>query len=136
SRVYAIGPGPDDFAVLPIAAGERRLRAEVQRFRAAIESRRGPALRRGLDQQSWYLGRLLLGPAAERLGRARRLLVVPDGVLHLVPFGALHDPSSGAGERARYLVETLPLHVVSSITLQARLASAPRATATRVVGFG
>ncbi len=39
------------------------------------------------------LSRELLGPAASEL-KARRLVVVPDGALHLIPFGALPDPSS------------------------------------------
>jgi len=39
------------------------------------------------------LSRELLGPAAKDL-KARRLIVVPDGALHLIPFGALPDPTS------------------------------------------
>ena len=38
------------------------------------------------------LGRLLLGPVAPLLA-GRRLVVVPDGALHYVPFGALPDPA-------------------------------------------
>lgn len=41
------------------------------------------------------LSRKLLGPAASRLGK-KRLLVVADGVLHLVPFAALPDPAEPA----------------------------------------
>ena len=37
------------------------------------------------------LGRLLLSPLAARLGRARRIIVAPDGELWLVPFAALRD---------------------------------------------
>jgi CHAT domain-containing protein len=39
----------------------------------------------------------LLAPVADRLAR-RRLLVVPDGALHLLPFAALPDPAVQAGE--------------------------------------
>ncbi|HSS49137.1 MAG TPA: CHAT domain-containing tetratricopeptide repeat protein [Thermoanaerobaculia bacterium] len=39
------------------------------------------------------LSRELLGPLAKEL-TARRLVVVPDGALHLIPFGALPDPTS------------------------------------------
>ncbi len=47
------------------------------------------------------LGRLLLGPLAGRLG-SRRLVVVADGALHLLPFAALPRPagSPGAGRSA------------------------------------
>ncbi|MEL6301316.1 MAG: CHAT domain-containing tetratricopeptide repeat protein [Pseudomonadota bacterium] len=34
-------------------------------------------------------GRLLLGPFAEKLARAKRVAIVPDGALHYVPFDAL-----------------------------------------------
>jgi CHAT domain-containing protein/tetratricopeptide (TPR) repeat protein len=37
------------------------------------------------------LGKMLIGPAADRLGK-KRLLVVTDGALEYVPFGALHSP--------------------------------------------
>ncbi len=45
------------------------------------------------------LSRLLLGPVAGKLG-SKRLLIVSDGALQYVPFGALPKPQSGrAGER-------------------------------------
>ena len=135
SRVYAVGPGPDEFAVLPVELGEKALRDEVERFRELVERRRGTLLRRELDEQSARLGRILLGPAASRMARAQRLLIVPDRVLHLVPFAALRDPSVPG--RARYAVEALPLHVVSSVTLYAQI-TRPRqdAAGASVVGFG
>ncbi len=37
------------------------------------------------------LSKILLGPVAEQLGQ-KRLLIVPDGKLHYLPFGALPDP--------------------------------------------
>lgn len=45
-----------------------------------------------LPQVAAEISRQLLGPAASLLG-AKRLLVVGDGALHLVPFAALPDPS-------------------------------------------
>lgn len=48
------------------------------------------------------LGRMLLGPVADQLGK-KRLLIVADGALQYVPFGALTKPQSGnagsGGER-------------------------------------
>ncbi|MBW8878636.1 MAG: CHAT domain-containing protein [Acidobacteria bacterium] len=41
------------------------------------------------------LGRMLLGPVADRLDR-QRLVLVPDGALEYVPFGALPEPGGGA----------------------------------------
>ena len=45
------------------------------------------------------LSRTLLGPVAERLGD-RRLVVVADGALQVVPFGALPEPAPAAMEAA------------------------------------
>jgi CHAT domain-containing protein/tetratricopeptide (TPR) repeat protein len=39
------------------------------------------------------LSRMLLGPVAGQLGK-KRLLIVADGMLHYIPFGALPDPNS------------------------------------------
>jgi CHAT domain-containing protein/tetratricopeptide (TPR) repeat protein len=43
------------------------------------------------------LSRILLGPVWSQAVRARRLVVVPDGALHLLPFGALPAPARGKG---------------------------------------
>lgn len=133
SRVYAVGPGPEEFDVRPLGVAGAELRRQVTRFRELVESRRGTLLRGAVEAQSESLGRLLLAPVAERLARAERVLVVPDGVLHLLPFAALADPS----KPGRYLVESKPLHVVSSVTLFARLCrgTRPPTGSAEVVGF-
>jgi CHAT domain-containing protein len=48
-----------------------------------------------LTKVSAELSRLLIGPVASQLG-TKRLLVVSDGVLHLIPFAALTNPSNPA----------------------------------------
>ena len=56
------------------------------------------------------LAEMLLGPVAVELGDSR-LVVVPDGALHYLPFGALPDPAHGAGVEPlleRHEVVTLP----------------------------
>ncbi|HKQ73805.1 MAG TPA: CHAT domain-containing tetratricopeptide repeat protein [Blastocatellia bacterium] len=53
--------------------------------------------------QAAALSRILLGPAASQLG-AKRLLIVPDGALQYLPFGALPAPEperQGAGEAGK-----------------------------------
>ncbi len=52
------------------------------------------------------LGRILLEPVGERIGSADHLIIVPQGVLHQVPFLALPD------EQGRYLVETHALSLL------------------------
>lgn len=78
------------------------------------------------------LSRLLLGPLAGQLG-TRRLVIVPDGALHALPFAALPEPmpaATGAGARAPLLIER---HEVSSLPSASVLAllRAPRARRTR-----
>ncbi|HEX6899121.1 MAG TPA: CHAT domain-containing tetratricopeptide repeat protein [Thermoanaerobaculia bacterium] len=54
------------------------------------------------------LSQLLLAPAAGKL-TGRRLVVVPDGALHLLPFAALPEPPPGGGPLiARREVVTVP----------------------------
>ncbi len=60
-----------------MAASEKRRQREEAR-RATVE-----------------LGRLLLGPVAGAL-EDKRLLIVPDGILHYIPFAALPDPAAAA----------------------------------------
>jgi CHAT domain-containing protein/tetratricopeptide (TPR) repeat protein len=68
------------------------------------------------------LSRQLLGPFQDHL-RARRLLVVPDGVLHYVPFAAL--PAGGPGETAPLLLDHV-IVTLPSASAAALLQSAPR----------
>jgi CHAT domain-containing protein len=72
---------------------------------------------------------------ARRIRQAERVLVVPDGPLHVIPFAALADPSAEAG--FRYLVEAKPVSVAASLTVFVELARNRRATASRrLVAFG
>src|SRR5438876_9712651 len=60
----------------------------------------------------------LLRPAESLLANADRLLIVPDGALHLLPFEALMRASD------HYLVEWKPLNTVVSATVFAELKKA------------
>ena len=128
SHLFVVGPGPNDFRVVPVAASPEDFRRRVEEFRAAIASRN-----RRVRQLGAPLGRLLLLPAASEIARAERLLIVPDGPLQLLPFAALPDPN----RPERYLIESKPLHVAYSATVfgeQKRLRA--RRVATRFVAFG
>jgi CHAT domain-containing protein len=54
------------------------------------------------------LSRMLLQPAAGLLGGSRRLLVVPDGALHYIPFAALPAPGSAEPLAATHEVVSSP----------------------------
>jgi len=67
-------------------------------------------LRGSADFKGWAGGarlrRMLLGPFEERLGRGiKKLIIVPDGVLHYLPFEALvrEEPGASAAVKARPL---------------------------------
>jgi CHAT domain-containing protein len=65
------------------------------------------------------LSRTLLGPVADQLGK-KRLLIVADGTLHYVPFGALPDPNSlkaSAGGWQPLVVEHEIVNMPSASTL-------------------
>lgn len=130
-RVYAVGPGADDFAVLPLAAGGRALRSAVRSAREGIDAHRG-TLGRERDRATRRLAALLLAPVAGPLARATEVVVAPDGPLYLVPWAALPSPLDG-----RPLVTSKALQAVSSMTLYDTLSRAPASDdRTEVVGFG
>ncbi|MFP5285674.1 MAG: CHAT domain-containing protein, partial [Thermoanaerobaculia bacterium] len=76
------------------------------------------------------LYRELIAPVAELVARSERVLILPDGPLHRLPFGALaHD--------GRFLIEEKPLHTALSLTAYGTLrAFAPAAGPTKLVAFG
>ncbi len=75
------------------------------------------------------LSDILLAPIARELSRYRRLVIVADGVLLRIPFGALPSPGDAAGERpliADHEVVSLPSVGVLA-TLRQQLAGRPTA---------
>jgi len=121
--LFAVGPGRDDFMAVRIDVTLAKLRADVGRFRRLLQAV-SPLGTGPLRAMAAELGATLLGPVADRIARAERLLILPDGPLHLIPFAALADPSSPAG--GRYLVEARPVHTAASATVFAEIAKARR----------
>jgi CHAT domain-containing protein/Tfp pilus assembly protein PilF len=91
SYLWAVGDGSFRSFVLPpekeIAALARQLHEELSTVEAGAGSRR--------KDVAEELSRLLLGPVWPEASRYRRLIVVPDAALHLVPFAALPVPGAG-----------------------------------------
>ena len=100
-----------DVERLPIGRGD--LGDKIADLRRLIE-RHIPGEVEKLHQQGAALYDLLLAPAAGALANAERILVVPDGPLHGLPFAALR-------RKGRYLVEWKPVHLASSATVYAEL---------------
>jgi len=99
-------------------------RAQIEAATREVYSRLGvlaPGDKR-LEPAAASLSRMLLGPIAGRLGN-RRLLIVADGELSYLPFGALPVPEPGAPTApllARH--EITHAHSASAVALQRRLA--------------
>ncbi len=74
---------------------------------------------RQFQQISRALYATLLKPAEEQIGASRRLLILPDGPLHALPFAALLRRGTFAAES--YLVEWKPIHVAQSATVYRQL---------------
>lgn len=138
---YSIGPGATSvFVVAPggrprlrvaqLGVGEAELTQKVMLFRAALE-RRGA----GPEDRASDLGRALydqlVAPVEPYLQHAARLVIVPDGPLHDLAFGALLRADATAG--SQYLIEWKPLHVAPSGAAYAQLRTQRRAVGTTLV---
>lgn len=80
-------------AVLPPRA---QIEPRVQAVHEALRRDLTAAGEARLATELAELARLLLGPVSDRLA-GRRLLIVPDGVLHLLPFGVLPVAAAAGG---------------------------------------
>ena len=125
--LFVVVPGKP-LAVHEIPFGAEEIQKEVARFTGLLlnsENRLGSRPRTGLQEVGRDLYRKLVGLAEAAVAGQQRILLVPDGALHLLPFGALVrdlPPPPGAGDRpAQYLVEWKPLHSVLSATVYAGL---------------
>jgi CHAT domain-containing protein len=113
------------YALPPRAEIERAARRVYDELRSVAS---GPAEARAEAKEAAVLSRQVLGPAAARLG-TRRLVIVPDGALHYLPFAALPEPASAAvpgGEPLLVRHEIVSLPSASVLALQRGRAAARR----------
>jgi CHAT domain-containing protein/Tfp pilus assembly protein PilF len=86
-------------------------------FRTAITSKDDQYTPQKVAEASANLGQLILQPAAAQLGN-KRLLIVPDGVLHYTPFPALTiSPTAGQITNVPLIVEHEIITLPSASTL-------------------
>ncbi len=115
--------------VKTLPLGEQELRGEVERVLELQKRRSAPHLyTKPLRRAGERLYQALIQPAEESIAGSDRVLIVPDGPLHLLPFALLvRKPGRGHGDRDfEYLVEWKPLHSVLSATVYAELKSQRR----------
>jgi len=89
SYAWVIGDGIFEVTELP---SEPEIEALVRSVFSELRVNRSSGARTEQDQLE-QLGQMLLGAVATKLG-GKRLAIVPDGVLHYLPFAVLGDPRS------------------------------------------
>lgn len=105
---------------LPIASAD--IGSAVNDVRNAIVNRRQSAITYG-DK----LYTLLITPLALR--DQERLIIVPHGALHYLPFQALHSPGG-------FLIQQHPIALAPSAAIAVQLAARPQTVASNLVAFG
>src|SRR6185503_6390258 len=95
------------FAVVRLSGDRQALVGQIRRFRAALA---GQAPIAEVQAQAQALYRRLIGPAREHI-RGQRLVIVPHGILHYLPFAALRSPAG------RWLVEDFALSTLPSASV-------------------
>ena len=119
-------------SVYTLPVGEKALRDQVEEYRKLIADR-SPEGRSALNRRARELYDLLVKPAEAPIAQASRVLLIPDGPLHVLPFAALRR------NEKQYLVEWKPLHTIVSATLYAEVKKKrdePRHPALQLVAFG
>jgi hypothetical protein len=131
-------PATSRMSVIELPIGDRALRAKVEQFRKGIQD--PTELGDAWVHQSKELYTLLIEPATRWIAASDRLVISPDGPLHVLPFGALVTEESisvGGRTRPRFWIERKPLHVVGSGTLYAELKKGRRQSGVvSLVAFG
>jgi len=119
-QVWVVGPGEIRTSAIPIKRDE--LVELVEGFRNSVV--RG---RRNAIANADKLGSALIAPLG--LSPGQRLVFVPHGPLHYLPFQALRVDG-------RYLIETHPVAVVPSMTIATQLAQRGGHVDATLVAFG
>lgn len=93
-----------------VATSAQMLRAASEQFTRALRS--------GDEREASLLGvklhRQLIAPIADRIGRARALVIIPGESLAVIPFAALRDP------HGKYLFERASIAYAPSVAIAAR----------------
>src|SRR5215203_5663160 len=114
SFLWAMTATTLDSFVLPARAEVEQAARQLHQDLSAFD----PAARGREAEDAAALGRMLLGPVADRLAGGR-LVVVPDGALEYVPFGALPVPGGAETVVERHEVVYLPS--ASALAVQRRV---------------
>ncbi|HEX6899896.1 MAG TPA: CHAT domain-containing tetratricopeptide repeat protein [Thermoanaerobaculia bacterium] len=125
TQVFVLS-GDGRVAASKLPMGTDEIQRQLERFHAALENRLTGSDQAVLDPLR-QLYRFFLEPVEPLLEGADRLLILPDGPLHAVPWAALvREPAPQgppAGRSWQFLVEWKPFSVALSATVWAELKS-------------
>jgi CHAT domain-containing protein len=111
----------------------RSLRLQLDALRLGgmqrLQGEHGERLLQRVRSHLQALHTMLWAPLAGALGGRRRVVVVPHGPLHYLPFAALHDG-------AQWLVDGHDLSLAPSVAWAAQALAAPAAPPRRVLALG
>lgn len=122
SRLQVWVVGPDSIRTQSIAVTRDELTDLVDTFRNSVVRGRRTAI-----PNADKLGAALIGPLGLKGGE--RLVIVPHGPLHYLPFQALRVDG-------RYLIETHPVAVAPSMSIAVQLAQRTPSTQADLTAFG
>lgn len=105
--------------IVTIPAGRDRLEQDIESYRLLLQvPDGGPDVFAGLSRKGHSLYELLLASALGDIEPDTRLIIIPDGPLHTLPFASLvTELQDGDPQSPRYLIERHPMHTVLSATL-------------------
>lgn len=139
---YSVGENRTDIFVLSAAGGfrvesvrigEREIRDQIKSLRRGIQLI-DSAKSDDFNTISEKLYRELIAPVEDLVEQGRRLVIIPDRSLHLLPFGALRRTVEKNGKSyEEYLTESKPLHIALSATVYAEIMKARRPSQDRAV---
>ncbi len=114
---------PQKLFVYTVPIHADALRKQVDAFRNLIQdAEKGIADQSALIEPGSKLFDELIRPAEPMISPADRLLICPDGPLHVLPFAALIQATGNAPDvPPQYLVQWKPLHIVLSGTVYSEL---------------
>ncbi len=120
---------PTSFRSLSLPLTEADLTARIAQFRSLILTSMpagaiGANRRANFSRLSAELYSDLIAPFAAEVRAGERLVIVPEGPLHLLPWAALGHPSDPSRPELSYLIADLPLHLALSGTVYAELHAA------------
>jgi CHAT domain-containing protein/tetratricopeptide (TPR) repeat protein len=118
THVFAVSR-EDGLTVETLSVGRAALQRDVDLFRRLIQQAAPASPRTAqLADVGRRLYQRLIARMEPHLERCRRVLIAPDGPLHVLPFAALVHERKGAG---RYLVEWKPIWITLSATVYGEL---------------